>query len=247
MREGERAGHAPEHVRALVRGEPPALDAAEQLGEVEAVDVLHDEIGKGPVRLKVEDGDDVGVPEHAGGARLGEGLVRRGPGLGRERHALDGHAALQPPVPAGAHRSQSRRCRAARARGSGRAGIRRAAAPQVAAGCSRAPGRVGSITAPPCFSCVWPCGDILALAGARRMRYDSSARGRGGIGRRVRFRSVWGQLHEGSSPFARTMNAWGLGFAGALFRVHGPSRRLALLGPWAPLPKLTRRIRFHFT
>ena len=31
------------------------------------------------------------------------------------------------------------------------------------------------------------------------------ARGRGGIGRRVRFRSVWGQPHEGSSPFARTI------------------------------------------
>ena len=32
------------------------------------------------------------------------------------------------------------------------------------------------------------------------------ARGRGGIGRRVRFRSVWGQPHEGSSPFARTID-----------------------------------------
>ncbi len=29
-------------------------------------------------------------------------------------------------------------------------------------------------------------------------------RGCGGIGRRVRFRSVWGQPHEGSSPFTRT-------------------------------------------
>ena len=28
--------------------------------------------------------------------------------------------------------------------------------------------------------------------------------GHGGIGRRVRFRSVWGQPREGSSPFART-------------------------------------------
>ena len=29
--------------------------------------------------------------------------------------------------------------------------------------------------------------------------------GCGGIGRRVRFRSVWGQPHEGSSPFTRTI------------------------------------------
>ena len=29
--------------------------------------------------------------------------------------------------------------------------------------------------------------------------------GNGGIGRRVRFRSVWGQLHAGSSPVSRTM------------------------------------------
>ena len=29
--------------------------------------------------------------------------------------------------------------------------------------------------------------------------------GRGGIGRRVRFRSVWGQPHGGSSPLARTI------------------------------------------
>ena len=51
------------------------------------------------------------------------------------------------------------------------------------------------------------------------MRYYIPARGRGGIGRRVRFRSVWGQPHEGSSPFARTMNERGLGgSAGALFR-----------------------------
>ena len=31
------------------------------------------------------------------------------------------------------------------------------------------------------------------------------ARGYGGIGRRVRFRFLWGQLREGSSPFTRTM------------------------------------------
>ena len=29
--------------------------------------------------------------------------------------------------------------------------------------------------------------------------------GNGGIGRRVRFRSVWGQLHAGSSPVSRTI------------------------------------------
>ena len=36
--------------------------------------------------------------------------------------------------------------------------------------------------------------------------------GRGGIGRRVRFRSVWGQPHGGSSPLARTIANSGPGF-----------------------------------
>ena len=35
-------------------------------------------------------------------------------------------------------------------------------------------------------------------------RFSKKPRGCGGIGRRVRFRSVWGQPHEGSSPFTRT-------------------------------------------
>ena len=43
----------------------------------------------------------------------------------------------------------------------------------------------------------------LALAGGIVVTY-LLARGRGGIGRRVRFRSVWEQSREGSSPFART-------------------------------------------
>ena len=35
------------------------------------------------------------------------------------------------------------------------------------------------------------------------MCYNSKARGCGGIGRRARFRFLWGQLREGSSPFTR--------------------------------------------
>ena len=49
------------------------------------------------------------------------------------------------------------------------------------------------------FSRIW---DILSYAS--RGFLVRFIRGRGGIGRRVRFRSVWRQLHEGSSPFART-------------------------------------------
>ena len=37
------------------------------------------------------------------------------------------------------------------------------------------------------------------------LRNQAPIRGRGGIGRRVRFRSVWGQPHGGSSPLARTI------------------------------------------
>ena len=36
--------------------------------------------------------------------------------------------------------------------------------------------------------------------------------GNGGIGRRVRFRSVWGQLHAGSSPVSRTISSVHNGF-----------------------------------
>ncbi len=48
------------------------------------------------------------------------------------------------------------------------------------------------------------------LASMNRFGYNTNSlrkkpRGCGGIGRRVRFRSVWGQPHEGSSPFARTI------------------------------------------
>ena len=43
------------------------------------------------------------------------------------------------------------------------------------------------------------------------------ARGRGGIGRRVRFRSVWGQPREGSSPFARTIDYERLCYGKAVF------------------------------
>ena len=57
------------------------------------------------------------------------------------------------------------------------------------------------------------------LGSELRLRYYIPARGRGGIGRRVRFRSVWGQLHEGSSPFARTMIAWDPGICAGVFFV----------------------------
>lgn len=47
------------------------------------------------------------------------------------------------------------------------------------------------------------------LASMNRFGYSTNSLrkkpcGCGGIGRRVRFRSVWGQPHEGSSPFTRT-------------------------------------------
>ena len=43
------------------------------------------------------------------------------------------------------------------------------------------------------------------LARPRVFHYHWKSRGRGGIGRRVWFRSIWGQPREGSSPFARTI------------------------------------------
>ena len=102
VREGQGARHGVDHVGALGGRETAPLHAGEQLGEVEPVDVLHHEIGKRAVRLKVEHRDDVWVAEHAGGAGLGERLGRRGARLGEQRHALDRHAPLQAQVPAGA-------------------------------------------------------------------------------------------------------------------------------------------------
>ena len=63
----------------------------------------------------------------------------------------------------------------------------------------------------------WPAGAVgvvskrlvrknekKVLARPRVFYYYWKTRGRGGIGRRVWFRSIWGQPREGSSPFART-------------------------------------------
>ncbi len=46
---------------------------------------------------------------------------------------------------------------------------------------------------------------VLCSLAPRRRSQAAKPRGCGGIGRRVRFRSVWGQPHEGSSPFTRTI------------------------------------------
>ena len=70
----------------------------------------------------------------------------------------------------------------------------------------------------------------LALAGREVVSY-LLARGRGGIGRRVRFRSVWGQPREGSSPFARTTIYQRFCLAQAAFfmsRPHSGSHRQLL-------------------
>ena len=104
----ERARHGVEHLRALLAGEPAALHAGEQLREVEPVDVFHDDVRVRPVRLKVKDGHDVGVSQHARRARLREGLVsRRGCGVIEDGEPLDGNAALETQVPAGTHRAKA--------------------------------------------------------------------------------------------------------------------------------------------
>ena len=66
----ERPGERVEHMGAFVVGELPVLDAPQQLGEGEAVDVLHDEVGVAAGELKVVHGDDVGVRKPRGDARL---------------------------------------------------------------------------------------------------------------------------------------------------------------------------------
>ena len=62
--------------------------------------------------------------------------------------------------------------------------------------------------------------------------------GNGGIGRRVRFRSVWGQLHAGSSPVSRTIEE----------RLFGYNRRSSFLHPTRlrnPLSQGTFRLLAH--
>ena len=72
------------------------------------------------------------------------------------------------------------------------------------------------------------------LASMNRFGYSTNSLrkkpcGCGGIGRRVRFRSVWGQPHEGSSPFTRTIQALGTRLcSGSLFlRDVSPGRRVS--------------------
>ena len=50
-------------------------------------------------------------------------------------------------------------------------------------------------------------------------RSSIQACGRGGIGRRAWFRSMWGLPHEGSSPFARTIHMQKSSPAGSSFRL----------------------------
>ena len=93
-------------MRALGVGEPAALHPRQELGEVQPVDVLHDEVGITGAELEVDHAHDVGVGEQACRAGLGQDLVDgRGAdairGAVDERHALDGDAALQAGVPAG--------------------------------------------------------------------------------------------------------------------------------------------------
>ena len=46
-------------------------------------------------------------------------------------------------------------------------------------------------------------GKVYNITVAAREMLRQTICGRGGIGRRARFRFLWGQLREGSSPFAR--------------------------------------------
>ena len=163
VREGQGARHPLEHVGALVGCEPAPLHAGEQLREVEAVDVLHDQVGEGAVGLEVKDGDDVGMSEHAGRARLRQRFRGGGARLGGERHALDRHAALQARVPAGADRAKA----------PATAPLEHAVAAEqvlvawqgrrLQGGVVHPVGRVAHGVSS--FQLRWPCEDILALAG----------------------------------------------------------------------------------
>ena len=110
---GQGAADGGHHVGALVVAEGSALHAREELGQVEAVHVLHDEVGVGPLHLKVQDAHYVGVGQKAGGAGLAQGLLGRGRTDAvvhvQDGDALDGHATLQAGVPAGAHRPEAAR------------------------------------------------------------------------------------------------------------------------------------------
>ena len=108
---GERLHQRVGDAGGLIVGERVAVDLREELLEAHAVNVLHDQVGIGAVVGEVDDLHDVGVLQHARRARLrkrgrsglgGRAVVRRG-----ERHALDGHAALEAPVEADLYAAKS--------------------------------------------------------------------------------------------------------------------------------------------
>ena len=113
----ERVAHALHHGGRLVGGEQAVFGGVEQLGEACALDIFHDDVGVLVVVVELDHLDDVGVGQHAGGARLvkrrpqqgaaprvaeivrhafDEGALRR---LGLEADRLDGHAAHEAGVP----------------------------------------------------------------------------------------------------------------------------------------------------
>ena len=71
---GKGVGARGQHVAAFLVGQDAAFNAAQQLGQVKAVDVLHDQVGIGAVHLKVVDGHDVWVVEQAGRAGLAQSV-----------------------------------------------------------------------------------------------------------------------------------------------------------------------------
>ena len=73
---------------ALLVREDAVLHAGKELGQVEPVDVLHDQVRIGAVGLKVVDRHDVGMGEKAGRAGLGQGFV--GSGGGGAAHIIAG-------------------------------------------------------------------------------------------------------------------------------------------------------------
>ncbi len=129
---GERLRERIGDAGGLVIGEGVAVNLRQKLFQRKAVDVLHHQVGKGFVKRKVDDRDDVWVREHARGARLGKGGGR---GRGRcdaalrcQGNALDGHAALQTRVEADLDAAKTAGCarlKRAIAAQQGRRGLRR--------------------------------------------------------------------------------------------------------------------------
>ena len=104
VRVSKRLAQGVRDVRFLVVGERVTVDLCEELLERKSVHVFHDQVGKGGIVGEVDDRNDIGVLQHACGARLGK---RRGGGARRCGHAfcdkgdaLDGDASLQARVEA---------------------------------------------------------------------------------------------------------------------------------------------------